>query len=321
MSKVAVNCRTENECASRTSAEVDRAELRNAWVRAKAAFPGVSLDEDSFATHVGRALGRITDGASVSELVFDDLYIACACLLRAWGATQDFLRRYRGVIRSTIQRTLSSPDCDEVLQSVFADLLVGSATRPPEIGDYAGRAPLARWLEVVARRTAVRWQRAERTRANVAARAGLEPLPEQAQPPDAALFRERYRGDFERSLNEAIWRATEHDRLVLGLRYVDGMGMEKMAALFGVSQSTASRWLAKARRGVLADLKNGLKHRCRLSSVEIQSLAELMSCRLDVSALRALATAQAVPNRGAGPDVDPASEVRGAVPASGGGIE
>ena len=111
---------------------------------------------------------------------------------------------------------LGDPACDRVhgaqterrrdQQGVLTDLLVGSAGRP-RIGAYAGRAPLARWVEVVAQRAALVWLRSERTRATVSARAGFEPPLGGDTPMEAAFFRERMDA-FERSLKEALTSPT-----------------------------------------------------------------------------------------------------------------
>ena len=68
----------------------------------------------------------------------------------------------------------------------------------------------------------------------------------------------------------------------------DIVSVEKIGRVLGVSQSTASRWLAKARESVLRDLKSFLKARLEISSVEIESLAGLLASRLDLSISRVL---------------------------------
>ena len=111
--------------------------------------------------------------------------------------------------------------------------------------------------------------RSERTRATVAVRAGFEPPLGGDTPMDAALFRDRYLDDFEQSLKEALGRAPEQDRAVLRLHMVNNVSVEKIGKMLGVAQSTASRWLAKARENVLADLKSTLQQRLGIASAEI----------------------------------------------------
>lgn len=107
---------------------------------------------------------------------------------------------------------------------------------------------------------------------------------------DAALFRDRYLDDFEQSLKEALGRAPEQDRAVLRLHMVNNVSVEKIGKMLGVAQSTASRWLAKARENVLADLKSTLQQRLGIASAEIQSLADLLASRLDLSMSQLLKT-------------------------------
>jgi RNA polymerase sigma-70 factor (ECF subfamily) len=259
-----------------------KADLASAWARGRAAFADVPLDPEPFVRHLARALIRMSDGAAISVLVADDLYIACACLAGVKGAANAFLERHRTVIRRAIDRAVPKRCGDEVEQAVLADILVGTATRAPQIGDYAGRAPLARWVEVVAQRAAIRWQRSERARANVAARASLEPRLADT-PMDSALMRGRYLTAFEESLKEALRRAPKKDRAILQLHLVYEITVEKIGTMFGVSQSTASRRLAKARDGVLADLKSMLHQRLGITTAEIASLVGLLSSRLDLS--------------------------------------
>src|SRR5438477_8727785 len=71
-----------------------KAELAAAWARGRAAFTDVALDEETFVRHLARALTRMSDGASISALVADDLYIACACLAGARGAATAFIERH-----------------------------------------------------------------------------------------------------------------------------------------------------------------------------------------------------------------------------------
>ena len=265
------------------------ADILAACARGREAFAEIPLDDETFARHLARAVIRMSDGIALSALIAEDLYLACACLVGAHGAANALITLHGAVIRRAIARTAPKPNAEEIEQGLLADLLVGSTGRPPEIGTYAGRAPLARWLEVVAQRSALLWLRSERARATVAVRAGLEPLLG-ATPIDAALFRERYRDDFEQSLKEALKRAPDQDRSVLRLHMVNNVSVERIGKMLGVAQSTASRWLTKARKNVLADLKSILGQRLGIAPAEVESLADLFASRLDLSISQLLKT-------------------------------
>ncbi|HLK90272.1 MAG TPA: sigma-70 family RNA polymerase sigma factor [Polyangia bacterium] len=275
----------------RPSGPGSSADTAAAFARGRAAYPQLAVDHEAFARHLARAAGWIPDAATLATLVVEDLFLACACLTNVAGAADTIIALHGDVIRHTIERTIGDSNSDEIAQGVISDMIVGSPTSAPEIGNYAGRAPLARWLEVVARRAAFRWLRAERKTAGVAALAAAEPFLG-ATAPEIALFRERYGLDFQRALQSALGRAPESDRAILRLYLVSGVTVEKIGKMLGVSQSTASRWLARAREDLLSDLTAILKERLGISSDEIESLARLLASRLDLSITEALADDQ-----------------------------
>jgi RNA polymerase sigma-70 factor, ECF subfamily len=268
-----------------------KADLSAAWTRGRERFAEIPLDDETFARQLARAMKRRGDGTALSALAAEDLYLAYACFVGAPGAVRALIEQQGPVIRRAIERTVPKPNAAEVEQELLADLLVGTPARPPEIGAYAGRAPLARWVAVIAQRAGLRWLRVERAQTTVAVQAGLEPRLAGDTPIEDALCRERYLDEFERSLKEALGRAPEQDRALLRLHMVDNLTVEKIARMRGISQPTASRWLAKAREGVLADLKSMLKARLKMDTVDVDHLADLLASRLDLSISRLLRTA------------------------------
>jgi RNA polymerase sigma-70 factor (ECF subfamily) len=259
-----------------------------ACTRGRAAFPEIPLTDETFARHLGRVFARNPDRTTISSLFAGDLYLACACLAGTAGAAEALTARYGSAIRRAIGRVVRGPNAREIEQEMLMELLVGTPVSPPELAGYAGRAPLTRWLEVVGHRAALRWLRAERTRGQVVERAAAEPTAVGETPAESNLLRERYRDDFERSLKEALGRVQERDRSLLRLHLVNNVSVDKIGKMLGVSQSTASRWLAGARENLLVDLKSILREQIRISSVEIESLADLVGGGLDVSISRIL---------------------------------
>jgi RNA polymerase sigma-70 factor (ECF subfamily) len=257
--------------------------LSAACARGRAAFAEIPLDDDTFVRHLARAATRISDGAELATLAVEDLYLACACVVGARGAASALMTLHGAAVRRCLERSVPKGPVDEIEQGFLADLLVGSGSRPPEIAAYAGRSPLIRWMEVVAQRCALRWLRSERIQAGAAARAALEPSLGSTTPMDIVLFRDRYGSEFEEALKEALKNAPERDRAILRLYIVNGVSLDKIGKLLGVSQATASRWLAKARESVLADLKSILKQRLRIASAEVESLGSLLASHLDLS--------------------------------------
>lgn len=258
-------------------------QIEAATARGRAAFPTLPVDDEAFAGHMERALKRMSDSAIVADLAAEDLYLAYACLTGVPGAAGALMARHGDLVRRTVERLAGKSNADEIVQDLFSRLIVGSVGSAPEIEDYAGRGPLARWLEVVAQRAALMWLRTERRKANIAGRAAMEPRAATETPPEAVLFREWHGSAFEQALKAALQRVPTKDRAILRLHFIDGVGTEKIGKMLGVSQPTASRWLKKVRLGILADLKLSLRRELKMSSNEIGSLASLATRRLESS--------------------------------------
>jgi RNA polymerase sigma-70 factor (ECF subfamily) len=260
------------------------AELATACARGRAAFPQLRLDDATFVTHLGRIVGVSETGAEpIGALAFEDLYLACACLTGLPGAASIFEARHGTTIGGAIGRIVAPSDVDEARQQLVQSLLVGSEASAPKIGSYAGKAPLDRWLGVSAQRAALMWLRENRaeTRARDAAANEAADAPEAH--PETAYIKEKYRGEFEVALGEALERLPDRDRVLLRLHLLSGVSIEKIGKMFSVSQPTASRWLAAAREKLLEDIKQALGARLGTSSSELASLAGMVASRLDLS--------------------------------------
>jgi len=258
--------------------------LAAACARGRVAFPQLALDDHAFARYLGHLvrLGEM-EVASIAELPIEDLYLACACLTGVTGAAAIFGARHGATIRAAIARLVGAADTDEAHQQLLQSLLVGSASSPPKIGSYAGKAPLERWLGVSARRAALMWLRENRTERNARQAAGADPALGAHTHPETAYMKEKYRGDFEAALAQALERLPEQERALLRLHLVNGVSLEKIGTMFSVSQPTASRWLAAARTKLLEDVKQTLAPRLGTSSAELASLAGMVASRIDLS--------------------------------------
>jgi len=267
------------------------ADLARACERGRAAFPGLAISDETFVRHLGEVVARDgLDAARVLELAVEDLFLASACLVGAAGAADALRARHAATVRVAVERYVSGPDAAEIEQQLFAAMLVPTPEAPARLASYGGRAPLDRWLQVAAQREALmrlRSNRAEaQARGGAAAEAGLLGKTH----PEVGYLKERYRGEFARALADALKRASERDRVLLRLQLVNGLSVEKIGTMFGVSQPTASRWLAAARESLLADVKAALASRLGSSSEELASLAALVASRIDLSLSQLLST-------------------------------
>jgi RNA polymerase sigma-70 factor, ECF subfamily len=269
------------------------------WVaRGKAAHPSLMLDEASFAGHLARVAARqSSEGPALEALVIEDLFLAAACSLGVVGAAAIFEARCGDRLRAAVAgATKSEDERREIEQRVRHLLLVGSDTEAPKISGYGGQAPLDRWVAVVAQRqvvTAIRAEQAERrARTGAANEATATALPLH---PEVAILKVKYRAAFEAAMSAALGTLEERDRLVLRLHLVSGLSVAQVGQMYGVSQSTASRWLAEAREKVQSEMVGRLHETSGLEASDIQSLAKLVASQLDLDMSRLLPAAAQAP--------------------------
>ena len=259
-------------------------ELATACARGRAAFAHVALDDRTFVKHLARVLEKDGQaGATVSSLALEDLYLACACVEGCAEAMATFAARYSGTIRDSIGRIISGAESEDVREQLIQALLVGSASGPPKIGTYSGRAALERWIGVAARRAALMWLRENQAEVRARRASAAEPVATNAASVESEYIKERYRGEFEQALSEALERLPERQRVLLRLYMVNGVTVERMATMFNVGKATISRWLAAARGTLLDDIKEALRKRLGTSSDELASLARMVASRLEVT--------------------------------------
>ncbi len=173
---------------------------------------------------------------------------------------------------------------DEVRQAVRVRLLVGA---PPRIAAYAGRGPLRAWIRIAATRIAL-----DRKRGGARAVSADEVLGELVgREPDAELrhLKTQYRVEFRDALTAALAALEARPRALLRLHYVDGVRLAAIGRLYGVHESTASRWLQQAADAVADDARRRLTARLSLSADTLDSVARMVRSQLDLSIARLLA--------------------------------
>jgi RNA polymerase sigma-70 factor (ECF subfamily) len=278
--------------AALTDSAALEAQLQAVIARGRAAYPQLPIDELTFVAHLARSVARrACDGpTTLEQLEAEDMYLAHACLQRVPGAVDAFDGRCGRRLRAVLATVAKSSELRaEAEQRVRDLLLVGTPDAPARIANYGGQAPLERWVAVVAQRQVVTMLRADATEQRARDGAALEAAVAAAAPaPELAYVKERYRGDFERAMSEALAALGERDQLLLRLHLVSGVSVESIGKMYGVSQSTASRWLAQARDAVSTHIERLLRERLRLSPDELASLAGLVASQIQVSISRLL---------------------------------
>jgi RNA polymerase sigma-70 factor, ECF subfamily len=265
------------------------ARLLALYDRARAAHPALRLPGEAFARGLGRSVAA--DSARMLEsLAVEDLFLACACAEGIPGAAEAFEHGYARIVIRAVARVLpSAADREEAAQLTKRALLVGSGDGPPKLAKYYGHGPLENWVSVAAIRTAVSMDRSERAQKRLRERTTTEAAG--AVSPELLAIKSELREALEVAMAEALERLGHRERLVLGFYLVSGMSMADIGKTYGVTQQTVSRWLIKARKAVLADVRQQLGKRLDLAKSDLASIARLVASQLDISISRLLGAA------------------------------
>lgn len=262
--------------------------LRRAWEKGHGAWPQVPLPAEVFMRHLARLLPGDSEAPSCSELLgqlaLEDLYLACACVHGVSEATEVLEHDYLAKLPALIAHLkLPAPALEDLCQMVRIHLLLGTPESGPRLAEYTGRGALLSWMRVIAARMALRLAPPTRETSEENALAALESLQSPDPDADLALIKRRYRPVFLQAVREAFEALSSEHRHLLRLHFVDRLPTTRMAPLFGVDQSTVSRWIKGARQSVYEDTKRRLKERLRLSSHEFDSLVTTLESQLDLS--------------------------------------
>ena len=256
--------------------------LRRLLEEASAAWPAVAMPDGHFIAHLGRVVGTGAPAAERLALLHaEDLYLACGCALGDSRALAELERLHLPQVAAWVRRVDPSPAfADEVRQVLRERLLVGDG-RPPRIAEYSGRGRLESWLQVAALRTALNLRRAQRR--------DTDPIDDEIEAalsvPDAELrlVKERHREDFRAALRVAAARLPTRTRQAIRLHYVDGLSLEKIAALHGVNRSTVWRWITLAQTELERDVRSDLAARLGVAGAELESLLAVVRSGVELS--------------------------------------
>ena len=246
--------------------------------RARARF-AISVPDDTLAAEVARLAE-----APVDELS-EELVLAAACLLGDRQAVELLDREYGHELRALIASLVGDAGKD-VVQTVWARLLVADGDRPARLGDYGGRGSLLTWLRVVVSREAISMLRRRRDAA-LDDEALLGRLVT-SHDPGLALIRAQSAREVKRAFEEAVAALTTRERNLLRQHLLDGLTIDELGGLYRVHRATAARWVASAREAVWTSTQRALRERLALSPSEVDSLLGAVREWIDLSLERVL---------------------------------
>jgi RNA polymerase sigma-70 factor (ECF subfamily) len=255
------------------------------------AWPTLPLDPLLFAATLGEKVGEGPEPLTeLAQLRAADLYLATAAASQCPGAVELFETAVLAKVPAYLVRFgLAAPLVDEVQQALRVKLFVSEEPREARIRQYSGRGALDSWICAVAIRTAHDLLRARNRDGGDESDEELDVLAA-SDDPELELMRQRHQADFRAALAETIAALQPRQRTLLRLHFLERLTTIELGRLYGVNQSTASRWLSDARQTVSSDMRTRLRERLRVSEAEMDSLFALLQSQLDVSFGRLLRT-------------------------------
>lgn len=264
-----------------------RSDVDDAVVRALATYPHFETYRDQLQARLTELSGELR----VESVLAEDLLLATACAYGDAAAIGVFEKEcIRGIDKIVAHMRLPAPTVDDIKQAIRAKLLVReNDTTLPKIAEYRGRGPLRNWVGVIATREAMGLLRAKKPiRDSDDALMGIE-SPNAG--PELGYLKEHYRAAFAGAFTEALTELSAESRNALRMHYIHGLGVDRLAALYGMHRSNAARRVARARDQVLAATRRRLLLSLNVDRKEIDSVMRLVESRIDVSVQRLLESA------------------------------
>jgi RNA polymerase sigma-70 factor (ECF subfamily) len=252
------------------------------WSAGRTAWPAIDVPLEAFVRHL--AFLANPDLPPLAHAA--DVYLACACVAGDAPAVNAFAAAFTAPMAQAIARVDASPAFrDEVLQVVREKLFVARDPRPPLIREYGGRAPLASWLRVVAKRAALSLVRGRHDHEPAGDAPDDAAAIATGAAPELAYMKALYREHFEIATRDAFSTLTPRQRTLLRLHLAERMTLAQLGAVYDVSHATAARWILAARDALVVAARRCLRERFALSPSEIDSVAALVRSELDVRVL------------------------------------
>lgn len=211
-----------------------------------------------------------------------DLYLACACAGGDERAIEAFDRTLLAPLPALVVRSGVSKDvAAEVVQALRERLFVGKDGGRALIADYDGRGALAAWVRVAAVRAASNLRRDEANREKLVAEHTPRSLP--VIDPSLALIKRKYGEVFEGAIRDAFAALDAESRNVLRLHFTDGLNLDAIARILGMSRATAGRRMLAARTAVREETLRLLGERIAATPTELVSILDVVRSTLDLS--------------------------------------
>ena len=213
-----------------------------------------------------------------------DVFLAVAAVMGDRDAWSALTERYFARVRAALRRTGVAADAHEdVLQQLRTRLFVAPPGQSARVLRYVGHGDLGGLLKVTAVRLGLNAVRGPRRVADD------EPITTLADGLDVELgqIERRYATEFKAAFEQAAAALQPEERNLLRLHIVDGLSIDRIAAIFRIHRSTAARRLGRARSRVSIGVRELLAAQLG-EDVALPSLLRIVRSRLELSLSRVL---------------------------------
>ena len=266
-------------------------ELRDALAFARQTWPAIELSDDTFIAYVGERVSQEPNGDVLVPLrLAEDLYLACACAHGDEKAIRAFQARYQPNYRSVFDRMGLTSVTDDLAQALLHRLFIQDGDRRPAILGFSGRGALGKWIKVLAAREGHRHLERDKPRS----KRTVQRAPEQIATamgkidPEVDRLKEGYRAQFKEAFEAAFTELPERERNIFRLQYLDGLNLDRMAAVYNVGRATVARWRTRARQRLLELTRAHLAGELGATTEDVESIMRFIDSQLDVSLTRLL---------------------------------
>ena len=261
----------------------ERAELEHhlATIRegARQRWPGLDLDQDTFVEY---AVTRYPQGHALARWCAEELYLTCALEAAHPRALAIFDAEYLARLDGALARFADPALTEDAKQILRERLLVrGDGGEPPRIASYTGKGSLAKWLEVVALRTAIGMRRKNRE-VTLGADA-LAQLQGATADPTLVHLKQTYIAQFNDAWRRALASLEPRDRTLLRLHVLDRLSVDRLGLLYGVHGTTTARWIRQVRERLADRVRDFMKASLSVTAEELEDIVALIHSQLDVT--------------------------------------
>lgn len=153
---------------------------------------------------------------------------------------------------------------------------------PSKLTQYSGRGALGAWLRVLATRDALTERRTASRQREIPTGDGAIDAAAETTSPELAAIKAAFVPELHSAMREAFGALAPEDRNLLRLHWVEGLSIDRIAAVGGTHRATAARRIQRAQRMVRAHAEQILAERRGVTASEFASIAAAVISQLEL---------------------------------------